>query len=93
MKNVLFINTNIDFCDAITLLQPTEMGKKNPLSFDDLIKKPSVQKDLVYYFFYDGTWQPPVKGTYWIHDECQIANATRYICIFLILIITIFLHL
>jgi len=83
-RDALFINTNIDFCNGIVLLPHTQMCyetlEKCPPSFFDLVKKPSskLQKDLVYYLFYDGTWQPPVKGTYWIHDECQIANATNY---------------
>lgn len=28
--------------------------------------------------FYDGTWQKPVKHTYWIYNDILRANATRY---------------
>jgi len=28
--------------------------------------------------FYDGTWQEPVKGMYWKHNNNLWANATKY---------------
>lgn len=32
--------------------------------------------------FYDGTWQKPVKGMYWKHNDNLWANATKYEYVF-----------
>lgn len=35
----------------------------------------------IYKLYYDGTWQEPVKGMYWKHDDNLWANATKYECV------------
>lgn len=35
----------------------------------------------IYKLFYDGTWQEPVKGMYWKHNNNLWANTTKYECI------------
>jgi len=37
--------------------------------------------DTIYNFFYDGTWQYPVKNTYWMYNDNICAQATKYECI------------
>jgi len=32
----------------------------------------------IYNFFYDGTWQYPVKNTYWMYNDNVYAQATKY---------------
>ncbi|XP_071567832.1 uncharacterized protein [Temnothorax nylanderi] len=79
--DVLFINTYMDF-GGIVLLPFIKIFNKTlhkwcESNFDDSIKKLDVEKKSVYNLFYDGMWQLPVKGTYWmIHDDIQWANAT-----------------
>jgi len=36
----------------------------------------------IYNFFYDGTWQYPVKNTYWMYNDNICAQATKYEYIF-----------
>lgn len=80
----------MDFYGGFVLLPYTKifddsLHKLYKSDLDDCIKNQSVQKSTlseVYNLFYDGTWQRPVKGTYWIHNGSQWANATRYRCIF-----------
>ncbi|XP_071567836.1 uncharacterized protein [Temnothorax nylanderi] len=79
--DVIFINTYMDFYNGIVLLPFTRIFSKTvhklcKPDFDDSIKNMSVVKSSVYNLFYDGMWQLPVKGTYWIHDDRQWANAT-----------------
>ncbi|XP_036144802.1 uncharacterized protein LOC105836166 isoform X2 [Monomorium pharaonis] len=78
-RDVLFINTHMDFYDGIVVLpyiKTTEIPYKLHLKKDDCAKKLNLQKSIVYNLFYDGMWQRPVKDTYWIHNDCQWANAT-----------------
>ncbi|XP_024883464.1 uncharacterized protein LOC112462105 isoform X2 [Temnothorax curvispinosus] len=79
--DVIFINTYMDFYNGIVLLPFTKIFGKTvhklcKPDFDDSMKKMSVVKSSVNNLFYDGMWQLPVKGTYWIHDDRQWANAT-----------------
>ncbi|XP_024883465.1 uncharacterized protein LOC112462106 isoform X1 [Temnothorax curvispinosus] len=85
-RDVLFINTYMDFYNGTVLLPYIKMFdetlyKRCEPNFDDSIKQLSVQRGVpVYNLFYDGIWQPPVKGTYYtvknIHGVSQWANAT-----------------
>jgi len=77
----------MDFYNGIVLLPYTKIFDKTlhkwyRSNLDGCTEKPSMQKSVVYNLFYDGTWQWPIKGTYWIHNDSQWANATRYKCIF-----------
>ncbi|XP_011160878.2 uncharacterized protein LOC105196565 isoform X1 [Solenopsis invicta] len=86
-RDVLFINTHMDFYGGIVILQYTKtddilyklhLMKDTSIfkSLDDCTKKLSVQKNVIYNLFYDGMWQRPLKDTYWIHNDYQWANAT-----------------
>ncbi|XP_071567841.1 uncharacterized protein [Temnothorax nylanderi] len=81
-RDVLFINTYMDFYGSIVLLPFTKIFNKTTIkwcesNFDDSIKVTNLQRSMpVYNLFYDGMWQLPINGTYWIHDDRQWANAT-----------------
>lgn len=77
----------MDFYDGIVLLPYIKQCEKTwhnwcKSDLDNYTEKLSMQKSRVYNLFYDGMWQRPVKGTYWIHNDSQWANATRYRCTF-----------
>lgn len=74
----------MDFCGSIILLP---VRKHLPLFSsaisDDIkqefTKNPDANKSFKQdYLFYEGTWQKPVKDTYWIHDSFLWPHVTRY---------------
>jgi len=72
----------MDFYGGIVLLPYTKAFNETLRNwyrpnFNNSVKKLSVQKNSIYNLFYDGMLQQPVKGTYWIHNDSQWANATR----------------
>ncbi|XP_012064110.1 PREDICTED: uncharacterized protein LOC105627437 [Atta cephalotes] len=82
-RDVLFINTYMDFHCGVVLLPYTKIFDKTlhkwcKSNLDDCIKKSNMQKNnnIVYNLFYDGMWQQPVESTYWVHNDSQWANAT-----------------
>ncbi|XP_011707446.1 PREDICTED: uncharacterized protein LOC105462506 isoform X2 [Wasmannia auropunctata] len=81
-RDVVFINSYMDFYGDIVLLPYTKvfdkmLHKQCNFTLDNCRKTLSVDsKHPVFNLFYDGIWQQPVKGTYWIHNNCQMANAT-----------------
>ncbi|XP_011700263.1 PREDICTED: uncharacterized protein LOC105457345 [Wasmannia auropunctata] len=80
-RDVVFINSYMDFYGGIILLPYIKIFDKTlhkwcNSNLDDCKKTLSMHKHLVYNLFYDGMWQQPIKATYWIHNNCQMANAT-----------------
>ncbi|KMQ86412.1 hypothetical protein RF55_14600 [Lasius niger] len=87
IKEVLFINTHMDFCGGIALLPYGKIFGKTlyTLSYErqnfdiDNYKIKSEISELkipIYDLFYYGEWQRPVKNTYWIYNETLWAHAT-----------------
>ncbi|XP_036138371.1 uncharacterized protein LOC114254698 isoform X1 [Monomorium pharaonis] len=82
-KNVTFINANFEFCNGIVF----PLRKKSNFdllqsnisnAFETLGDKINLDTctSSVYNLFYDGKWQIPVKGTYWIYDNNICAQTT-----------------
>ncbi|XP_012234769.1 uncharacterized protein [Linepithema humile] len=85
-RDIIFINTHMDFCGGLVFL-PYMRLFQGPLhqfllSNLDLYKNASKsdrntsKKVQIFNLFYNGTWHKPVKGKYWIHDDSLWANAT-----------------
>ncbi|XP_011874330.1 PREDICTED: uncharacterized protein LOC105565610 isoform X2 [Vollenhovia emeryi] len=91
-RDVLFINTHMDFYGGIVLLpymikvhdekwrrllspsfNVSVKKKRSPKKAQQALVK---RKGSVYNLFYDGILQQPVEDTYWIHGNCEWANAT-----------------
>lgn len=83
-KEVLFINTYMDFCGGIALLPygkivdktlDTLSYKKQNFDVDNYVIKSKYEFPTYNLFYYD-KWQPPVENTYWIRDSTLWAHAT-----------------
>lgn len=95
-RDVIFINTHMDFCGGLVFLPYTRIleGPKYKFLFNlnlyDNVNETdgkSSKNVPTYNLFYNGLWNKPVKGNYWTHDNSLWANATMYIfCLILILI-------
>ncbi|XP_012234768.2 uncharacterized protein [Linepithema humile] len=86
-SDIVFINTHMDFFDSVVLLPYTRIFD-GPL-YEAILHNKSIYENIndtdisseehkgpIYDMYYDGTWQKPVKGKYWIRDNCLWANAT-----------------
>ncbi|KAL6262331.1 hypothetical protein P5V15_007422 [Pogonomyrmex californicus] len=79
--NVLFINAHMNFYDGIVLLPyiktfDVRLPKVCESNQDYYAIKPNLHKNAIYNLFYNGMWQKPVKGAYWLHNDIQWASAT-----------------
>lgn len=83
-KEVLFINTHMDFCGGTALLPYGKIFFKTLdtvsyewTNFDDNIYKIKEKSKMsTHDLFYNGKWQQPVKNTYWMQNETLWAHAT-----------------
>lgn len=83
----------MDFSDNVILLPYTRMfsaplyeailhDKSICENINDTDISPEEHKGPIYDMYYDGMWQKPVKGKYWIQEGCLWANATMYTFLF-----------
>lgn len=71
----------MDIHGGIVLLPHTKRWDERPTLLQNestSAKKPNRSGHLSYNLFYDGMWQKPVKGTYWLNEDQLWANATKY---------------
>ncbi|XP_012221105.1 uncharacterized protein [Linepithema humile] len=73
-KDVVFINTYMDFSGGVVLLPYVKIFSRTlpykcSLGICPLKSDAYSTNDIFRNLFYDGTWQQPVKGTYWIYDN------------------------
>ncbi|XP_011167484.1 uncharacterized protein LOC105201230 [Solenopsis invicta] len=84
-KTITFINANFEFCYGIVLpfkgfstfdlLRSDTYDEEAFQTFGDKINLNTCTGS-VYYLFYDGRWQEPVKKTYWKSNDNIYAQAT-----------------
>lgn len=84
-RDISFINAHLEFSSNITFCPKIKHSSFDLLQLPDfkLKDKPKDkinpnEQDSVCDLFYDGTWQKPVKNTYWIHNGNTYAYATPY---------------
>lgn len=86
-KEVVFINTHMDFCGGNALLPYGKIFDKtlDKLSYkqqnfdvDKYVIKSKELKIPTYNLFYYGKWQLPVENTYWKYNETLWAHATSH---------------
>jgi len=74
------IQQNLNEQELDTVHQNKSVLKEHSVNVIHLSKIAKINSTSICDLFYDGTWQKPVEGMYWKHNDSLWANATQYEC-------------